>query len=93
MSGTNAQSSYPNTIESAQQKSMMPCPVMRVNACSFDEQNTIDDISERIAQRARLLNDATTPIHIRKIIRKGSGLSLEEIFKISEDVRNLGSTL
>lgn len=66
-------------------QSKTPFPIMRMNACTF-EKDTIEENSILITERARLITNATTPPHIRQIIRQGSDLTLGEIMNYSDDV-------
>ena len=81
---------FTNTISENYRKFTGPFPVMRVNAYNLNY-GTIDEYSKQIHERVRLINSDDTPDDVRKLVRQGSDLSLEDLqqitFSIEQKVR------
>ena len=77
---------FANTRGTNHSSSTLPCPIMRVNACTLNC-DTLDEYSKQIHERARLINSVHTPANVRKLVRQGSDLSLEDLRQITLSIK------
>tara|TARA_B110000902_G_scaffold235762_1_gene281342 strand:- start:37 stop:375 length:339 start_codon:yes stop_codon:yes gene_type:complete len=73
---------FTNTVGENYIRFTDPFPVMRVNAYNVDC-GTIEEYSKQIHERVRLINSDNTPDDVRKLVRQGSDLSLEDLQQIT----------